>query len=218
MALCDPQPANNFSDRDLYLPLGHGPGKDDPADPQTIYWRMMATRTPNLLEGGGPGPADRPFLGLASGTTPAGDRQYPVGVNVDNTLVRSFDGTTARRLFEPALAPAGDPNSHPALRYQLLTKVFNHLTTRSNVFAVWVTVGFFAVTDDSTRPDKLGAELGRAEGRHIRHRMFAIVDRSVLRHHPGPQPRFHPGANSPGTGTHRGGPSAVVVPYSSIID
>ena len=177
LSLCDPQTSNNFSAGDLYLPLGIGPGFDYVNHPQSLYWRLMAARTPNLLTGGGLGPDDRPLLGGAAGATPPGDPQYPQGGGIERTLLRSFDGSGSRRLFQPPDAVAGN---HPYLRDQLLTKVFNHLTTRSNVFAVWLTVGFFEVTDETTRPVKLGAEIGRSEGRHIRHRMFAIVDRSEL--------------------------------------
>jgi hypothetical protein len=56
-----------------------------------------------------------------------------------------------------------------------------HITTTSNVFAVYWTVGYFEVVDETVRPVRLGAEIGRSENRHIRNRFFAIVDRSGLK-------------------------------------
>src|SRR5262249_5861233 len=61
-----------------------------------------------------------------------------------------------------------------------LQKIFNNISTTSNIFAVWWTVGYFEVVDETVRPQRLRAEVGRAEGRHIRHRFFAILDHSRL--------------------------------------
>jgi hypothetical protein len=165
-ALCDPQPGNHFT----------------LADVDAVFARLVALRTP----AGAPGPDDRPFLGMAVGVSPKpGDAPYPPGggalfpngSGINDTFLRSADAggdaSTPRLLQVPGAA-------HPYQQFELLTKVFNHLTARSNVFAVWLTVGFFEVTDDTTRPVKLGAELGRAEGRHVRHRLFAVVDRTSL--------------------------------------
>jgi hypothetical protein len=113
----------------------------------------------------------------------------PDGAGINDTFLRvapGNGGAQSARLFQ------NPPAEHPYQQFELLNKVFNHLTSRSNVFAVWLTVGFFEVTDETTQPVRLGAEVGRAENRHVRHRLFAVVDRSVLGENPGPKPRFDP--------------------------
>ncbi len=105
-------------------------------------------------------------------------------------------GTTVPRLLElmNPLQPNQALFTHPFERAQLMAKINNNLTTRSNVFAVWVTVGYFEVHTQTLDPnpavpfnpitnpyvDKLGAEIGRADGQQKRHRFFAVVDRSVF--------------------------------------
>jgi hypothetical protein len=143
---------------------------------------LLALRTPAGL----PGPSDRPFLSLAVGHSPkpsdgtypvGGDPLFPKGSGINDTLLRAAlpdGGANAPRLFEV-------PSEHPYLRFELLAKLYNNVTTRSNVFAIWVTVAFFEVVDDTSRPVKLGPEIDRADGRHRRHRMFAVVDRTNLK-------------------------------------
>jgi hypothetical protein len=195
-ALCDGQPAGN-----------NNPSFFSDADVAAIYKQMIAQRTPN----GVPGLTDRPFWGLASGLS-VPDRQNPRGRSIEDTLLRSFNGAGgAQRLFQPTIPAVTNAGSHPYAQYQLLTKIYNQLTTRSNVFAVWVTVGFFQVMDDTTRPVKLGPEIGRVENQHIRHRLFAIVDRSVLTSFTGPDTRFNPHEVT-------GGGQARLVPYFAVID
>jgi hypothetical protein len=67
----------------------------------------------------------------------------------------------------------GDRN--PFFRYQGLERLGNLVTTRSNVYAVWITVGYFEVRrteysagNPQVFPDgwELGQELGLAEGVH----------------------------------------------------
>lgn len=75
-----------------------------------------------------------------------------------------------------------DRTQHPLFRSELLQKVMNLSTVRTNQFAVWVTVGFFEVVKqgDATQliPDTLGPELGLSSGKNARFRGFFIVDRS----------------------------------------
>jgi hypothetical protein len=161
-ALCDRQEANGFTD----------------AQVDVLFAQLLASRSRGPA--GTPSPADRPFRGLGTAFAQAGDPQYPLGSGLEDTLLRSTAGPGTPPLFAVPGA------THPYQQAELLTKIFNRVTTRSNVFAVWLTVGFFEVTDETVRPVRLGAELGRSENRHIRHRMFAIVDRSNLAVPPDP--------------------------------
>jgi len=150
------------------------------ADIDQFFAKMIAVRTP----GGTPSFNDRPFRGLAMAHS-TGDAQYPAGAGIEDTLLRpdpadaNPNPALRRRLFEPTTLHA-NAKGHPYLKYEFLKKVCNNFTTRSNVFAVWLTVGFFEVLDDGVGggPPRLGAEIGRAENRHKRHRMFAIIDRT----------------------------------------
>jgi len=70
--------------------------------------------------------------------------------------------------------------------FQPLNRLANKLTTHSNVYAVWVTVGYFEVSAnsggvDAGHPDgyQLGQELGSDTGEIERHRGFYIIDRSI---------------------------------------
>ncbi len=163
-ALCDEQPGNAFT--------GSAAG---------VWTNVQASR-------GNPGSTANPFLGMAVGNSPGGDPwfqgpAFASGSGINNTLLRNAPagGTpTAPGLFQVSSL------SHPYQYDELLTKILNNITTRSNVFAVWITVGFFPVVQDTdaagnpVRPIKLGAEIGLSTNTNIRHRLFAIVDRSSL--------------------------------------
>jgi hypothetical protein len=108
-------------------------------------------------------------------STPAGEGtpfQPFASDDIKNTWLRPA-GT--QRLFD-----VGDPTAHTYAKMALLQKIFNNITTTSNVFGVWWTAGYFEVVNESVRPAQLGKEIGRDEGRNVRHRFFAIVDRSGL--------------------------------------
>ena len=159
-ALCDAQPGNTF-----YNSSGTGTTDDEV---NQVFNSIIGARDPAGVPGG------HPFWGMAMGGVPAGDPQFTPGWGIANTLLAPSGGG---QLLTPTALPA---TAHPYQKMELLNKLFGNLTTRSNVFAVWLTVGFFQVVDDTVQPIKLGAEVNLAQGKNIRHHMFAIVDRTQI--------------------------------------
>ena len=69
-------------------------------------------------------------------------------------------------------------------KYEMLMKTMKQFTTRSNCFAVYLTVGYFEVRNpgpynEANRPI-LGKELGTDDGTVTRNRYFAVIDRTNL--------------------------------------
>ncbi|MDY0170576.1 MAG: hypothetical protein RBS80_28810 [Thermoguttaceae bacterium] len=131
----------------------------------------------------------RPFRSAAAHALRA--EPDPADREIDSTLLRSEPGEPSKPLFAFLPSPddsheVNDPGRNPYFRYQGLMRLDNLVTTRSNVYAVWITVGFFEVTvldtyDPAFYPDglQLGYELGADTGEIRRHRAFYIIDRSV---------------------------------------
>ena len=168
-----------------------------------VFKALMAQRTPNGTPGPTPAsstaPTDQPFWPTSLGASPGGDPM----------------GTTPRGINQTLLAAAANwtPGTNPYQQLEMLNKIYNNTTTRSNVFAVWLTVGFFQVMDDTTTPMKLGPEINASQGKNIRHQMFAIIDRTQLT-------TFNtvvgPGGVAPGTGVGINVPGAVPDPRTGL--
>ena len=110
---------------------------------------------------------------------------------IQATLLRGAPDTTDATLFRntPLLdhsssQPQDNTARNPAFRYQNLMRMPNLLTTHSNCFAVWITIGFFETEQapvNATYPEglALGQEAGASTGTLRRHRGFYIIDRSI---------------------------------------
>lgn len=151
----------------------------------TLSQPAAATGSNILIYSINPAGTATPFKSFSAAST-AQTAAGNTSVSFNDTWYRPDPMNPTRPLFVPNSAgyvpgtAIPNANAHPYWQSSLLQKIYNNITTTSNVFAVWWTVGFFEVVDESVKPARLGQEIGRSQNRHVRHRFFAIVDRSGL--------------------------------------
>ena len=134
----------------------------------------------------------------------AGDLGLAAEPEVNRSLLRQDPEATTRPLlaFDQTgalnstsnVGEANQPDRNAYFRYNVLQKLGSMVTTRSNVYAVWITEGYFEVQPvrlpanameqkqwPLIYPDgyTLGQEMGLDTGTNVRHREFYIIDRSI---------------------------------------
>lgn len=118
-------------------------------------------------------------------TQPFRDYSFTGGSN--NGLLRKGPGTEPDAMLAYSAAYFGvsgqqahnNSDRNPYFRYDAIQRMGNLVTTRSSVFAIWITVGYFEV-DPATGDLMANAqELGADSGQITRHRGFFIFDRSI---------------------------------------
>ncbi len=166
---------NTIYDMRVWQAIAHGfPTESSPA-----FWDNLvrSRRGYNLgQEGRYPSEFANPFR-----SSLGADLQFElVGLDkpaVEATLLRSDPDNSDVPLFEYDSSQLyDDTGRNPYFRYQFLRRLANVVTNHSNVFAVWITVGYFEV-DPQT--GQLGQELDSDTGDVKRHRSFYIIDRSI---------------------------------------
>jgi hypothetical protein len=103
--------------------------------------------------------------------------------DIECTLLRSdtIDANDPANTARPLFADTNnnqkynDYQQHPYFYTENLHRMSNLVGIRSNVFAIWITVGYFEIDENGL----LGAELGSQTGEIERHRAFYIFDRSI---------------------------------------
>jgi hypothetical protein len=105
-------------------------------------------------------------------------RGFTSASDIEDTLLRP--GTSEPKLiYSKDGVQFQDPEKDAVFEFDGIQQVYNSLTTKSNCFAIWITVGNFEVYEDAAGVWRLGQELRADTGEVERHRAFYIVDRSV---------------------------------------
>ena len=91
-------------------------------------------------------------------------------------------------VFQSTTVPAGafdfasssvntmkDDLGSPYFKNEVRQRLGNMVTTRSSVFSIWITLGYFELDEFG----RIGAEIGSDEGLQVRNRAFYMIDRSI---------------------------------------
>lgn len=111
----------------------------------------------------------------------------PTLQGAESTLLRSSSTTPLVPLFGSTASDTYNASARsPYFAFAGFQRLANLTTTQSNVFGVWITMGYFEVEPnpsgiDAAHPDglMLGRELGESTGDIQRHRGFYLIDRSI---------------------------------------
>jgi hypothetical protein len=116
-------------------------------------------------------------------TTSVGGELVPPGVNLErkgeSLMFRrtrdDMDDVSEAVFDNQSTANTRHSESSPVFKNELRQRLSATTTTRSSVFAIWITVGYFEVDEFG----RVGAEIGSDEGTIQRNRAFYMVDRSI---------------------------------------
>lgn len=170
---------NTMTDPIVWNAILNGHGGGTPTFAQIVQSRRgYATGTgPLQLNGTYPSVFSNPFRSFGAG--PLAPLPSLQQTDVQCTIMRLNPNTTRPLLEYTSTANYNHTGRNPFFRWDALQHIGNLVTTRSNVYAVWVTIGYFKVEPDGAGGFRLAQELGSTTGEIERHRAFYIIDRSI---------------------------------------
>jgi hypothetical protein len=168
----------------------------------TLLRRKDTTWSPWLPSGGPVPPSPQTSLHIDPVFDPLFALNFPRPGSVGYSAYSvSMVDPDVRGAANAKLADYRNSDRNPFFRYQLYTKLGSTVTTRSNVYAIWITLGMFECervsnavlptqngfdkNDDMPMtqryPDgfRILREFGSDTGELRRHKIFAIFDRSI---------------------------------------
>lgn len=182
----------NFNPPYNFLPEFRTPGKinintiaDDAEDVwnsinggfSNVNFKSGGTRLLRRLRDNPLGPTD--FAGFFTSTEgrmhipPAATGMVPGKGSLGTAF--TVDPANGNEFFDAVADPAHDVEGNAYFRNEFRNRLTNLTTTRSSVFAIWITIGYFEID----RQGRIGQEIGTDTGESSRDRAFFMIDRSI---------------------------------------